>query len=171
MCGDKSINGCKTTNLGILLLPAWRSVTKVWRTLKVRHTIKCLIVSRIDAFCDEVPQNWKKFFLFQLPLCYTFAVAPLCLHFFIYVRAKEQRRNSEGRAKEQRRNSEGRADPPPIPSLGRGSCLSIFAYLKLLLCFRRVKMFTNCMSTSRRHLEGISKASRTHADGNDEENN
>ena len=71
LCGDKSINGCKTTNLGILLLPAWRSVTKVWRTLNVRHTIKCLIVSRIDAFCDEVPQNWKKFFysscLFVIP--------------------------------------------------------------------------------------------------------
>ena len=91
----------------------------------------------------------KSFFLFQLPLCYTFAVAPLCLHFFIYVRAKEERRNSEGRAKEQRTH------PQPPPWVGELSVdICIFEIIVALSEHENIyKLYVNVSKASRRHLE------------------
>ena len=90
----------------------------------------------------------KSFFSRLLPSRYAFAVAPLCLHFFISVQAKEER-------------------PTPNPSLGRGG---VCGYLHICNY--------GCSSASQKHLqsvgqrlERISKASRTHAEGNGGVNN
>ena len=109
ICGNYTFPFWKN-QIGHQIMHVWRSVTKVWRTQKVRHTIKQLTINKIDPICDEVPRFWKKFFFCRHPICHAFAVAPLYIRFFIYVRAKEERTH-----------------PQPIP--GEGSCLWIFAYL------------------------------------------
>ena len=106
----------------------------------------------INACVTKSQYFEKSFFSRLLPPRYAFAVAPLCLHFFISVQAKEERSTpnpSLGR---------GEAHPQPLP--GEGSCMWIFAYLQLWLFFCIAKTFTKRRSTSRRHLEGISNTCR-----------
>ena len=122
----------------VCVTKVWRSVTKMWRTQKVHHTIKRLIINNLDLICDEVSKYWKLFFLRLPPPRYAFAVAPLCLHFFISDQAKVQRRKSEGRAN------------PPL------TC--IFEIIVVLWGRENIyKSYFNVSNASRRHLEHMPK--------------